>query len=187
MCRALLAALLAAAACNPYDPDLGGAPFTCGTDEPRCPQGYLAVDVSPIRCECQRPSGIDAGAYVCDGDPNEPNETFTTATATLVGVNLAQNFTGLAICPRTEEDNYALEATQGTLITVRVTFDRTRSAPRVDILNNSGASLPTMNETPEPGVVVVTHRANFSSRYYARIRADQEVNYDLRLMLTPQS
>jgi hypothetical protein len=187
--RAAALAALVACACNSYDPDLGDSPFLCGTDEPRCPEGYRAVDVSPIRCECQRPTGVDAAIYACAGDLYEPNESFRAPTPTTVGTTtFQQRFTNLAICPVSEEDNFALEATQGTLITVRVTFDRTRSAPRVDVLNAQGATLTVDRESPEPGVVVVTHSAMLGGRYHARIRADGvEVNYELLLMITPPS
>ena len=185
--RAALLCLLTAA-CNPYDPDLGLAPFLCGTDEPRCPDGYRPVDVSPIRCECQLPGRADGGVYVCNGDPNEPNETVTTATPTVIGQNMAINYSNLAICPADEEDNYAMDVPQlGTIILVRVTFDRARSAPILDILNNSGASLRPALDSPEPGVVTAIITSMASGRHYARIRADDEVNYDLRLMITPPS
>lgn len=35
--------LVALAACSPYDPSLPPAPFLCGDQEPRCPDGYTCV------------------------------------------------------------------------------------------------------------------------------------------------
>ena len=57
MMRLLLATLAGLAACaflacGPYDPDLGEEPFRCGTDEPRCPEGYAPVEETEIRCVC---------------------------------------------------------------------------------------------------------------------------------------
>lgn len=40
---ATLLAIGSLTACNAYDPDLGPAPFLCGTAEPRCPDGYDCV------------------------------------------------------------------------------------------------------------------------------------------------
>jgi hypothetical protein len=75
--RSLLVCAALALACNPYDPDLGDTPFRCGTDEPRCPDGYVAVEESVVRCICERAATAPDGGpsdYVCDGDPFEnPN------------------------------------------------------------------------------------------------------------------
>jgi hypothetical protein len=189
--RAALVALALLGSCDSYDPDLGAAPFSCGTDEPRCPDGYLAVDVSAIRCECREARVVDAGPYACNGDPNEPNESASGATPTPIGANPAINYSNLAICPADEEDNYAMDAPQlGALIVVRVTFDQTRTPPRVDILDAGGASLDPTMTSPQPGMITATHVVMRPGRFYARIRAGiplEEVNYDLRLELTPPS
>lgn len=38
-----LVGLVASVACSPYDPSLPPAPFLCGDQEPRCPDGYACV------------------------------------------------------------------------------------------------------------------------------------------------
>src|SRR4029078_4406820 len=106
----LLPALLLRA-CDPYDPALGDTPFRCGTDEPRCPEGYLAVDITPVRCECQRASSmVDAGPdSLCDVDPNESTDSPGTASEIdPVSVMPSRDITGLAICPRGDQDFFSL-------------------------------------------------------------------------------
>jgi hypothetical protein len=184
-----LALLAVLAACNPYDPDLGSAPFRCGTDEPRCPDGYVAVDVSVVRCECRREDETaDAGgsAYVCDGDPFEPNDAPRMATPVDLSTNMSRDFVNLAICPRTDVDHFSTSiARAGSLLVVRVVFDTTRSAPRIDITDENGTSLRPTPGSPQPGVVTAELRTGFPGVHVARIAADLEVNYDASLTVTP--
>lgn len=86
---------LATLACNPYNPSLGDKPFLCGSDEPRCPEGYQAVEESATSCSCQREGGAvidalltDSAPFVCNVDANEDgagNDSITTATDTGLG------------------------------------------------------------------------------------------------------
>src|SRR5689334_14352924 len=58
-------ALITAAACNPYDPDLGTTPFKCGSTEPKCPSGYDCInDV------CREAVSVDAPgtSFQCAND-----------------------------------------------------------------------------------------------------------------------
>lgn len=184
----LLLALLAA--CNPYDPNLGDSPFKCGTDEPRCPSGYVAVGVSP-QCKCLSaaiaPDAAPPG-YFCIFDPSDTadgrNDTAATAATVDVELNPVINLER-SICPAGDEDHYALQAPRpDTLIVVRVTFDITRAAPGVDITNQEGASLmPTRGS--EVGVVTAEHRTTYPGIYVVKVIAGEEVNYTMRLMVTP--
>lgn len=183
--KALLATALLVLACNPYDPNLGPSPFLCGTDEPRCPDGYTPVDVSAVRCQCQlAPSLPDAGAaYICDGDVFEPNDDYRAPTVTHVGQNSTDNFSNIAICPAGDLDNFGLTVpVAGTLIQATVTFDATRTPPDVDLLDGEGVSLhPTV--TPMAGQVVATYLAGQTGPYVVRLSGSETVNYSLRIQI----
>jgi hypothetical protein len=182
---ALLAAL---AACSTYDPNLGAAPFLCGTDEPRCPDGYTPVDVSVIRCECHRgtlpPDAPDF--YPCNGDTAEPNESISMATPTHIGLNDTDFFPNLAICPPTDVDVFSLSVLEpSTLVKATVTFDVARDPPAIDFLDSGGVSLKPAVASPQPGVLVATYTAAIAGTYYVRTSAGQDVNYGLRLDIIP--
>ena len=191
--RAALLAVFAvlalwAAACNLYDPDLGPAPFLCGTDEPRCPDGYTPVDVSAIRCECQE--GVRAPDapefYPCNGDASEPNDGLQMATPTHIGLNNTDSFPNLAVCPAGDVDHFALTILQPTvLLRATVTFDVGRRPPDIDFLDAGGVSLKPAVASPQPGVLVATYTTPFAGTYYIRIAATQSVNYALRIDVIP--
>lgn len=50
----VIAAALAAAACTSYDPQLPDHPFLCGSDQPRCPDGYTCVTDGSNRMVCSK-------------------------------------------------------------------------------------------------------------------------------------
>jgi len=182
--------VLALVACNPYDPQLGDEPFRCGTDEPRCPDGYVPREDTPTYCVCVRGAlAGDAGVYLCSGDgPHEPNETTEKATVTPIGpLNDTYEYPNGALCPASDVDTYQLNVPQaGTLITVDVTFDTKRRAPQVDVLGPDGASIhPSVNPTPITGHVVATARTELANRdYYVQLSGTQEVNYTIRIVIT---
>ena len=70
---ALGLAALAAPSCSPYDPSLPGAPFLCGDQEPRCPDGYVCVDDPDGRKVC-RAADTAADAGVPDAPGALPGE-----------------------------------------------------------------------------------------------------------------
>jgi hypothetical protein len=190
--RAALPLALVALSCNTYDPGLGDVPFRCGTDEPRCPSGYVAVDVSAIRCECQRGSSRPdgGGEYFCNFDPGDSegsrNDSPTAATELDVELNPVQNLIDRSICPAGDEDHYKLMAPrEGTRIFVRVVHDRTRLAPGIDIGNEQGASLMPARATPELGVVTAEYVTTFGGSFVIKVFAPEEINYSLRLEVTP--
>ncbi len=186
MRRALLAVF--AAACSTYDPNLGATPFLCGTDEPRCPDGYSAVDVSPIRCECQE--GVHAPDapefYPCNGDTSEPNDGLAMATPTHIGLNNTDSFPNQAICPASDVDIFTMTIIQPTvLLRATVTFDVGRRPPDVDFLDAGGVSLHPAVASPQPGVLVGTYTTPSAGAYFIRIAATQSVNYGLRIDIIP--
>jgi hypothetical protein len=184
----LAAAALLATSCKPYDPDLGPKPFQCGTDEPRCPDGYTPVDVSKVRCECWRePPQVDAGpAYPCNGDSHEQNDSIATATPTHVGPNAADTFSTVAICPASDIDIYDISVPlANNLIVLSVVFDESRSPPDLDLLDAGGVSLHPTVTSPQSGQLSATYQASATGHYYVRLSGREEVNYYLRIMLVP--
>ncbi len=185
--RSALALVLAA--CSVYDPDLGGAPFLCGTSEPRCPDGYVAVDVSVIRCECRRPGQPDAGdGYACYPDPNEPNESFASPTPAAIQPPLPKVFENISICPGNDVDVYqVLIAKVGSQLDVDVLYDAARETPRLDLLDTTGGSLSPTILNPEPGKLSASIVARYIGAHHVELRAGagaHTVNYTLRIQVT---
>jgi hypothetical protein len=190
--HALTVTVALAAACNPYDPQLGDTPFRCGTDEPRCPDGYLPVQISTPICECRRAALLpDAGrGYFCNFDPSDTADmrNDTPANAAILDAETNPVFTLIdrAICPLGDEDHYALNAPRvGTRIFFRVTYDRTRLSPGLDITNHEGASIMPIRAEPDPGVVTAEHTTTFAGVYVLKVISAEEVNYSLRYEITP--
>lgn len=138
------------AACSPYSPDLGYAPFTCGSADPQCPDGYVCMPTGSAQTPtCIAPGGTapdggGSGSNVqCADDSNlEPNNTVQQAY--LIGqfpvINGVKTLTlaGLAICPSGDKDTYAVNptATSQTLA-AEVEFDANQAVLQVNIINAS--------------------------------------------------
>jgi hypothetical protein len=151
--RAAPLLLLALAACNPYSPDLGNTPFRCGTDEPRCPDGYECIEHSASMHVCERmgSTDVDAGpdedaaGVVCNDDSDiEPNDT--TAQAFLTPIPSFDSCTymvNLAVCPSTDKDLYSFRIQAGGMNNLRatVTTDVARGMLELKVLNQSGATI----------------------------------------------
>lgn len=185
-----------ALACNPYNPDLGQSPFLCGTDEPRCPDGYVAVDVSATACECQQagadlvdsvPVG-DGAPFSCNDDPNEDgtgNDSIDSPTDTGVGGSTTTfSSDPLALCPAGDIDVFSLEADSGQQVTARLLFEDAQGALELELLNDDGSSLAT-------GTAVVDGLeaagiADATGRHLVRIQAAAGVqnNYTLSVEIT---
>jgi len=184
--------LLLLVACNAYSPDLGGTPFLCGTTDPRCPDGYVAVDVSVIRCECQKPGLVDGGSgYACYPDPNEPNEAYTAATPVPIQPPLPKVFDNVSICNGADVDVYRVTiAKVSSQLAVDVLFDDARESPRLDLLDMSGGSLHPTVLSPEPGKLQAAIVTTYVGAHHVEVRGGdegpkpEEVNYTLRIQVT---
>jgi hypothetical protein len=187
---ALMFGFLAAAGCNPFDPELGERPFKCGTDAPRCPDGYDAVDVTQVRCECIRQTGGGGGDYDCNADTAEPNNTTDNATSTAIGPGTSTVYNDLAVCPATDIDTFELTiGRSGTTINVQVDFDPMRVPPDVDILNSNGVSVqPTVNSIGV-GRIIASERVESTGKFYAQVlsgsASEGEANYSIRMTVDP--
>ena len=138
---ALLIAL--SAACSPYSPDLGSAPFVCGSGDPKCPDGYDCVPAgSSSTMVCLQANGTlpDAGSSQCADDSSlEPNNTYQTAhmfqSLPTGGLKLA----GLAICPAGDKDTFGITPmVVGQTLQAAITFDANQAILNVNILNSTG-------------------------------------------------
>ena len=177
--------MLAAAGCDPYNPDLGNTPFRCGTEEPRCPEGYMCMEYSPSQQICERagddplpdagPDEADAGPFQCNNDAEiEPNESINNATLTPIpDIQDFYNLANLAICPDTDIDVFRFRvAVTGKNATVDLQHNSSRGLLRVDILNAAGTSIamgsPFMGNNDHLRAAINNLPAGI---YYARVQS----------------
>lgn len=184
-------ACAALAACNPYDPDLGGAPFECGSDEPRCPEGYTCVEYSDMNqvCERQAGEGIDApgSTFQCANDSSiEPNNDVMTAFVTPIPQMPTYSLVGLAVCPTDDRDHYRFTiATNGQNFEAQVSGVANRTSLSLEVLTLQGNPVATgapLGPSPQVVRVEIPNRLA-AGDYIVRISSpDQtENNYDLTL------
>jgi hypothetical protein len=195
--RVLALAAAAAAACNPYDPNLGPEPFLCGTDEPRCPDGYACAE-DPIGADVCVPAGSldassgDGGLVDCSADADlEPNET--TADPSVVPIpDLGESFVlaGAAICGNDRDVFRFRVDTTGKNARLDLAYDSRLSVVQLelDLLNSTGVSI--RSGTPVGGDPD-TLRADFANLaagdYYAQVQGadgDEQAHYDLTFLVT---
>ena len=167
----LMVSAALAASCDPYDPSLPDVPFQCGTDEPRCPDGYQPVDVTPVRCECHQTASTSGGDGDTCGDTSEPNNDITIATATAIDTGPSTSYTDLAVCPADDVDLFRMIISRvGTKINVQVDYAAGEDPPAVDVLDSAGNSVRPTN-TMMTGRVTAAYSATSSGTYYAKVSA----------------
>jgi hypothetical protein len=186
--------------CNPYNPDLGSEPFRCGTDEPRCPDGYKCDERSEIEHVCvlestvipDRPDAMilppDALQFTCNNDQAlEPNNSITQPTITPIP-ELRDDYAigNLAICPTTDVDIFRFRIDQtGKSIRVDLMFSAAKGGLLLDILNSSGVSIEAgIAVEGDPNLVRAVQGNVAADIYYARVRATPGVenNYSLHII-----
>jgi hypothetical protein len=144
----ILVSASALAACSPFDPDLGPAPYICGDVEPRCPSGYTcqaADDPSDPNAKdtCVNgdtiPDGGNTG-FQCLEDTFGQNDTKEGAFVTPVaGQN--QMFAALtSLCPAADQDHYQINVTTQSAIRVSTSWE-SGNPVSVSILNAGGTSI----------------------------------------------
>lgn len=186
---------LAAVACNPYDPSLGDRPFLCGSDEPRCPDGYEPVEESATSCSCQRAGGpsvdailTDSAPFECNVDANESgagNDSVSTPTDTGLGGSTTTFASDpLAICESGDVDVFSLDAESGQTITARVLYGDAQGDLSIEILADDASELATGN--PISGGMEAAVEVTNTERHLVRVRAEVGVtnNYTLSIELT---
>lgn len=181
----------ALAACNPYDPDLGNAPFECGSDEPRCPEGYTCVELSDMNQVCQKQQGeeIDApgGTFQCANDSSiEPNNDVMTAFVTPIPSMMTYSLVGLAICPTGDRDHYRFDINvNGLNFEATVSGVANRTPLSLNVLTSAGTAVASgapVAGTPQVVRVEIPNRLAVGS-YIVQIQSPDttENNYDLAL------
>ena len=191
----LLLASSAAAlvACSPFDPNLGGSPYLCADEEPRCPEGYTC-EAQGTNMVCIGASGptVDApvNGFKCQDDSqleqsNGPNnDSIGTAFATPVaGQRKDISFAGLAICPEGDKDTYLVTITaQGQNLTA-VTEWESGSPVSVSILGSGGATLN--NGTSSGANMLRAFVANLPvGSYYVQTYAAATVKNNYKISIT---
>jgi hypothetical protein len=182
--RALvIATLLAAAAagCNTYDPDLGQAPFRCGSTEPRCPRDYTCVTYSEAEEICEilgLPDGGvggDGGSLDCADDSEiEPNDTTELATNTFIpAMQDEYRLVGLSICPDTDQDFFMFQIDiAGKNLRADVNYQSSRGQLFMSVLNSMGTVVREAEAVPGMPDILRADVANMpQGMYYVQVRA----------------
>ncbi|MBV8760198.1 MAG: hypothetical protein JO257_23095 [Deltaproteobacteria bacterium] len=174
--RALALCFLAAAACSPYSPDLGAAPFLCGSAAPVCPDGYSCNMGGGSGGVCTKNGGsgvpVDGTPSNCADDHTlEPNDSITMAWQTPVDTRKNFPLTMLAICPAGDKDTYSMAITVANEnVEVLIDFDVSGAALQGAILNAGGTAIQNaMPITGSPGHIRA-YVANLPvGTYYAQV------------------
>ncbi len=189
--------VLSLGACNTFDPNLGAAPFRCGTGDPRCPDGYECISHSPSEEICERigtdpnvrPDGGGGGSFTCNDDSQlEPNNSIADPTLTgIPGTNPTARIVGLALCPSGDNDFFRFEiSANATDALVEVEYDSTIGTILVEMVNSSGVSIG--EASPVAGnmdILRVTVPNLAQGTYYGQVRtADPTVqnNYSITIV-----
>jgi len=190
--RHLILLVVAIAACSPYDPTLSQEPFTCGTTDPKCPEGYGCVADAMGKNICvssdNQGTNPDGGSFLCADDHMlEPNDDITTAFQTPVASSRPNIvLAGLAICPAGDKDTYHIDVTvEGQNLQVDVTYDP--GVPlALAILNSSGTSIVAATAVGMTTTAKVANLPMANSPYYAQVTgpAGGENNYKLSIAIT---
>jgi hypothetical protein len=133
----LVALLLAIAACNPYDGDLGATPFLCAEAEPRCPRGYTCTQDPDDGREVCSDTAVEFNC--ADDSAREPNESSSDATS--IDPMPTFQLEGAAICPAGDRDVYSLELSADGSIELLVTFQSDGATLDGAILDADGVAL----------------------------------------------
>lgn len=183
----ILAALplaLAAAACNPYDPELGKTPFRCGMQAPVCPDGY-ACNQSGV-CVLDL-SDVDASTqFNCFNDGTEPNDTPNRAFVTSIpSGGMSYPLTNLSLCPAGDLDHFQFGVLEnGTNLEARLVGVADRTPLQLTLLTPAGIMIASgVSDAEDPQVITlaVSNRLAAGS-YVVQVKspdATQENNYDL--------
>ncbi|HUJ57183.1 MAG TPA: hypothetical protein VLX92_01760 [Kofleriaceae bacterium] len=196
--RAALVALALAsfAACSPYAPNLGNEPFLCGSADPKCPDGYTC-EANGTQMVCVSGKATTDGGLngMCANDSalEGSGRNDTTATAFQTPVAMQQKsitYSGLAICPAGDVDNYAINLTEVQSIDVTVVYETWGGPLTGGILNSTGTSVLSLS--PETGMQDTVHgnvQNMPAGTYYVQVVAQSsampENNYKLTITVAP--
>jgi hypothetical protein len=172
----LFFALASAAACSPYDPDLGQAPFLCGPADqnPRCPDGYTCQMDGNGAEYCLAPSGmvpVDANNLNCADDTNlEPNNDKEHAWQTPNPLPTPFKLAGLSICPSGDKDDYAINVGAMQNLEIIIEFDPAGAALQGQILATNGTAISNASAVSGMAGMLRAYTPNLSvGVYYASV------------------
>ncbi len=139
--------VLALAACSPFDPNLGAAPYLCSAVSQECPEGYTCQttgQAAPKDMACLPVGGMlpDGGTsgFQCLDDTFGQNDTTAGAFPTPVATS-NQMFAALtSLCPAADKDTYSITVASPTTLKVTTTWE-SGSPIQVQVLNAGGTSI----------------------------------------------
>jgi hypothetical protein len=186
----LLAAAVIAVACDPFNPDLGDTPYRCATSEPKCPDGYEAVDVpQPILCECRLPgtdgNQPDASTMDCSDDGSEPNDLIQNARMTPIGTgSQTAQFPNQAICSVSDVDTYRLMSSQpNQKLTATLQFNMSIGQLNISVLDGNGTRIE-MEPMVMGNMLVLKVPLVTQGAYFVRVGSSAGTNtYGLSLLV----
>ncbi|MGE3765337.1 MAG: hypothetical protein AB7L94_23950 [Kofleriaceae bacterium] len=181
--------------CSPFDPDLGGVPYKCGTAEPRCPEGYSCQTIGTtevcVAPEGPGPDGMMSGFQCADDSLLEgtaKNDTIQNAYATPVAQQRNDiTLAGVAICPEGDKDNYLIVTTVANSNIEVITSWDSGMPVSVSILNAGGTSIN--NGTANGENSLRAYAANVPvGQYYANAyaAANAKNNYKIKITVSTQ-
>ncbi len=195
------------AACSPYNPNLGGEPFLCGSGAPACPSGYSCTGMSgsgmQMICE-PNGKGVDANPLgaMCNNDQSLGNN-HTVADAYMLPNPLPTQMSGmesimlgsLSICPIGDQDYFQIVingAMDGTMQTLEadVAYDTWGSALTGYLLNSGGTQIKSlMPVSGMPRTISAVAASLPPDTYYIEVlstaAAPQMNNYTLTVTVSP--
>ena len=182
--RALAISLLALAACDAYDEDLGSTPFYCGPDEPACPRGYTCVD-DPAHgmMVCQSDSSNPSNFDCADDSDQEPNNGL--AEAATVSLDSASTYAvdNRAICPVGDKDTYAVMLTASADLEATIIYEAAGSELSAAILNTGGVPIQRATQVSGEARTLRAFARNLPSGvYYVQVSGGLN-NYELSVAL----
>jgi hypothetical protein len=144
--------LVALAACDAYDTDIGPSPFLCGSAEPKCPMGYECMRDPSSGADVCTSTDTSMGGFMCaDDSVIEPNDTLANAVMTPLDGMKQFMRGGLAICPANDADIFKIMiATANEDIEVLVDFQSGGATLKGAILNTGG--VPIASAMPVDGM-----------------------------------
>jgi len=187
--RSLLACfvLTAAAACSPFNPELGETPYLCGTEDPVCPEGYTCQDTGSGRMVYLGEGGmitVDAAVpgFQCadDGILNGPSGNDSRDHAYFLPPNMPNITLGpLSICPEGDLDHYSVQIPAMGNLEAVATWD-SGSPIMVKILGAGGQTLNNGVGNGERSTRAFV--ANLPAGiYYVQVSADPSVKNNYKL------
>jgi hypothetical protein len=189
----ILAAAVVAAACDPFSPELSDTPYRCASVEPKCPDGYEAVEVGqPNLCECHKtgaaPGMADAGpSDMCSDNGTEPNDLFTNARNTPIGTGaMTAEFPNQSICTALDVDTFKINCSQAMQkITATLQFNPAVGQLSLRIVDQNGERIDPGTPMMQGNSLVTSAKMPTTGRYYVQVGSSSGINtYGLTLALT---